>query len=101
MRWLCTWLDIDFSDRMLSWPAGPRESDGVWAPHWYNAVWASNGFAAETRWRCAQCEMRMPSSFCDPSQLIHRPPLRPRKSAQRLLVEAYQTGFGAELSLLP
>jgi hypothetical protein len=46
LRWLCTWLGIDFSDRMLSWPAGPRESDGVWAPHWYDAVWASTGFAA-------------------------------------------------------
>jgi hypothetical protein len=29
---------------MLSWPAGPRDSDGVWAPHWYAAVWASTGF---------------------------------------------------------
>jgi hypothetical protein len=30
---------------MLSWPRGPRESDGIWAPHWYAAVWASTGFA--------------------------------------------------------
>ena len=44
LRWLCDWLDIPFSDRMLSWPAGPRESDGVWAPHWYEAVWSSTGF---------------------------------------------------------
>ncbi|MEM7565962.1 MAG: HAD family hydrolase, partial [Pseudomonadota bacterium] len=29
---------------MLSWPAGPRESDGVWAPAWYDAVLASTGF---------------------------------------------------------
>ncbi len=29
---------------MLSWPSGPRDSDGVWAPHWYDAVWASTGF---------------------------------------------------------
>ena len=46
LRWLCDWLGIPFSDRMLSWPAGPRASDGVWAPHWYAAVWASTGFAA-------------------------------------------------------
>ena len=26
---------IPFSARMLSWPPGPRDSDGVWAPHWY------------------------------------------------------------------
>ena len=29
---------------MLHWPAGPRDSDGVWAPYWYNAVLASTGF---------------------------------------------------------
>jgi hypothetical protein len=46
LRWLCDWLGIDFTDRMLRWPAGPRESDGVWAPHWYDAVRASTGFAA-------------------------------------------------------
>jgi hypothetical protein len=45
LRWLCDWLDLPFTDRMLAWPAGPRDSDGVWAPHWYDAVWASTGFA--------------------------------------------------------
>ena len=44
LRWLCDWLGIDFTDRMLSWPPGPRDSDGVWAPHWYDAVLASTGF---------------------------------------------------------
>jgi Sulfotransferase domain len=44
LRWLCDWLQIPFTDRMLSWPPGPRESDGVWAPHWYSAVWSSTGF---------------------------------------------------------
>jgi hypothetical protein len=44
LRWMCDWLDIPFTDRMLSWPEGPRESDGVWAPHWYANVWASTGF---------------------------------------------------------
>ena len=29
---------------MLAWPAGPRPSDGVWAPHWYARVRASTGF---------------------------------------------------------
>ena len=23
LRWLCDWLGLDFTDRMLSWPAGP------------------------------------------------------------------------------
>ncbi len=44
LRSLCSCLGIDFSPRMLSWPAGPRASDGVWAPHWYDAVWKSTGF---------------------------------------------------------
>ena len=45
LRAMCDHVGIDFSDRMLSWPPGPRDSDGVWAPHWYEAVWASTGFA--------------------------------------------------------
>lgn len=42
---LCERLGIGFSPRMLHWPAGPRASDGVWAPHWYAAVEQSTGFA--------------------------------------------------------
>jgi hypothetical protein len=41
---LCEALGIGFDDAMLAWPAGPRESDGVWARHWYAAVEASTGF---------------------------------------------------------
>jgi len=44
LRWLCDWLGIGFTERMLAWPAGPRDTDGVWAPHWYDAVRASTGF---------------------------------------------------------
>ena len=44
LRWLCDWLGIGFTSRMLAWPAGPRSSDGVWAPYWYDAVWRSTGF---------------------------------------------------------
>jgi len=44
LRWLCDWLDIPFTAGMLSWPPGPRATDGVWAPHWYASVWASTGF---------------------------------------------------------
>jgi hypothetical protein len=46
LRALCARLGIMFTPRMLSWPAGPRDSDGVWAPHWYDAVWRSTGFEA-------------------------------------------------------
>ena len=45
LRRLCRALGIAFVDAMLAWPAGPRPSDGVWAPHWYDAVYRSTGFA--------------------------------------------------------
>ncbi len=41
---LCDALGVPFDRAMLSWPAGPRPTDGVWAPHWYAGVWASTGF---------------------------------------------------------
>jgi len=44
LRVLCTMLGIDFTERMLHWPAGPRATDGAWAPHWYARVWESTGF---------------------------------------------------------
>lgn len=42
---LCAVLGIPFAPAMLSWRAGPHPADGVWAPHWYNAIYASTGFA--------------------------------------------------------
>ena len=44
LRALCAALGVPFSPAMLSWPPGPRASDGVWAPHWYDSVWRSTGF---------------------------------------------------------
>ena len=44
LRALCAQLGVSFSTRMLSWPAGTRASDGVWAPYWYQAVVGSTGF---------------------------------------------------------
>src|SRR5262249_52815489 len=41
---LCRRVGVPFDPAMLSWPAGPRGSDGVWAPHWYGSVEASTGF---------------------------------------------------------
>jgi hypothetical protein len=42
---LCTSLGVAFMpDAMLSWPAGPRASDGVWAKHWYDGVERTTGF---------------------------------------------------------
>ncbi len=44
LRALCAALGVPFSPAMLSWPAGPRASDGAWAPYWYDSVWRSTGF---------------------------------------------------------
>ncbi|MGE0765399.1 MAG: hypothetical protein AB7L90_02950 [Hyphomicrobiaceae bacterium] len=41
---LCGRLGITFSQSMLAWPAGRRESDGIWAPVWYANVERSTGF---------------------------------------------------------
>lgn len=42
---LCAAIGLPFDPAMLSWPAGPRAEDGVWAQHWYGAVHCSTGFA--------------------------------------------------------
>ena len=44
LRALGAALDVPFDPAMLNWPAGPRDTDGVWAPHWYAGVEASTGF---------------------------------------------------------
>jgi hypothetical protein len=45
LRALCQALGVPFDGAMLAWPAGPRDSDGVWAPYWYDSVRSSTGFA--------------------------------------------------------
>ena len=42
---LCTNFGIPFSEKMLSWKAGERKEDGVWAKYWYANVHRSTGFA--------------------------------------------------------
>jgi hypothetical protein len=44
LRSLCRALDVPFSERMLWWPAGRRDTDGVWARYWYDRVERSTGF---------------------------------------------------------
>ena len=34
LRKLCDSIGLDFDSAMLSWPAGPRKDDGIWAAHW-------------------------------------------------------------------
>jgi sulfotransferase family protein len=41
---LCDAVGVEFTDTMLSWPPGLRETDGIWAKHWYGEVENSTGF---------------------------------------------------------
>lgn len=44
---LCDALSISFDPAMLHWPTGGNKADGIWAAHWYGAVWKSSGFAGK------------------------------------------------------
>lgn len=44
LKALCAGLDIAWDPGMLKWEAGTRDTDGVWAAHWYNRVTETTGF---------------------------------------------------------
>lgn len=46
LRSLCTHLGVSFDNKMLNWPMGRRDTDGVWARHWYRSVEQSTEFGA-------------------------------------------------------
>ena len=46
LRILCEALGTVFDPAMLRWPPGPRDTDGVWAKHWYAEVERSTAFAS-------------------------------------------------------
>ncbi|MDG2255093.1 MAG: hypothetical protein P8L49_09045 [Opitutaceae bacterium] len=46
LRQLCDRVGIQFEESMLSWEAGPKPDEGVWAPHWYHNAHRSSGFVA-------------------------------------------------------
>jgi hypothetical protein len=44
LRALCSKFELQFQEAMLEWPAGTRDTDGIWAPYWYSHVETSTGF---------------------------------------------------------
>jgi hypothetical protein len=44
LRLLCEAAGVKFSASMLSWPPGLRDTDGMWAKHWYGEVAKTTSF---------------------------------------------------------
>jgi hypothetical protein len=44
LRLVCQAVGVGFSESMLSWPPGLRETDGIWARHWYGEVAKTTAF---------------------------------------------------------
>jgi len=42
---LCAAIGLAFDPAMLQWAPGQHADDGVWAPHWYGAIFASTSFS--------------------------------------------------------
>lgn len=72
LRLLCEAVGVEFSKSMLSWPPGLRETDGIWARHWYGEVARTTSFQPyrprsarvpahlqEIYDRCRQCYERL------------------------------------------
>ncbi|HSV61975.1 MAG TPA: hypothetical protein VLH83_01410 [Chthoniobacterales bacterium] len=72
LRLLCSAIGAEFTDAMLSWPPGLRETDGIWAKHWYGEVARTTSFQSysathsevparlrETYERCRECYERL------------------------------------------
>jgi hypothetical protein len=63
---LCAALGIPWDPAMLHWPRGRRASDGVWAPHWYQAVEASTGFGRPEPLPALEGKARRVADKCRP-----------------------------------
>ena len=72
LRLLCKLVGVEFSESMLSWPPGLRETDGVWARYWYTDVARTTSFRPyrpmhgevperlrEAYERCRECYQRL------------------------------------------
>jgi hypothetical protein len=44
LKRLCGIFELEYSDSMLSWESGFRDTDGCWAEYWYTEVPTSTGF---------------------------------------------------------
>ena len=64
---LCAALGIAWDPAMLAWEPGIRDTDGVWASHWYDAVAASSGFGSPDERKVAlDAETQAVAEACRP-----------------------------------
>jgi hypothetical protein len=71
LRLLCDAVGVDFTESMLSWSPGLRETDGIWARYWYGEVAKTTSFQPyrptrevpkhllEIHKRCRECYDRL------------------------------------------
>ena len=64
---LCAALGLQWDPAMLGWAPGRRNTDGVWAEHWYGAVEASTGFGPpDTESVCLPADAKRLADRCRP-----------------------------------
>jgi hypothetical protein len=56
---LCEVLNISYTTAMLRWAPGRQDTDGVWAPAWYESVERTTGFTAPA----AQISRKLPDEL--------------------------------------
>ena len=71
LRLLCDAIRVEFTDAMLSWPPGLRETDGIWAKYWYAEVEKSTGFRSRER-RALQVPDRLRSVYEQSFEIYQR-----------------------------
>ena len=49
LKQACKKLNISFTSKMLQWPSGPKEGEGVWGEYWYQNVWKTTSFLKQKR----------------------------------------------------
>lgn len=82
LRALCAALAIPFDPAMLHWPAGPRDTDGIWSKYWYESVERSTEF---TRWERDEQPLSPPLAALETEaralhEAMHHHRLRPNRS---------------------